>query len=506
MFAGAVGSVLLERVSAYGNTSGLGTAIFLPDVADSCVLSALDVHHNTTVRGPIPPGGALDIEQADCTIADSLFEDNVAESYGGGLVLISGTTSLENTLIRANHAQEGGGIHVLAYEADTTVVADADTLIENNDASIRGGGVVAYPYGDYTITLRGLTARRNMALEGGGLAIEQDPGATVVVDGGTFSDNVALALGGGGLAARGGTLRLQGGAAFIANGAPETRKSDGGWGGGVLVQAAAVEMDGVVFDRNSAISGGGLFLWGPTSCTLANLHVVRNVAGGIALVSDPGKAGRSRCTLSDALVELNLSHAWGGGIGVIGAMLELERVMIRDNESNHGGGLNLYDLEGKGTILMGDGGSIISGNTGWVMGGGIVVWPSFGMPLRIEGVIVSDNEGDRGGGIAVPMVFEGVCSDVALDGVVLSNNTAQKGGGLWLACPTTLTGSRVVANHAMFGGGAFLGLGTLASNGSAWGEGKLENDPQDVLVGDAAYSFGGAAADFVCSAATATCD
>lgn len=66
-------------------------------------------------------GGALVLLDAAATIIDGIFDQNVASSYGGGLVQVyAGSLDVASTLFRSNTALQGGG----AITAATTSRSD----------------------------------------------------------------------------------------------------------------------------------------------------------------------------------------------------------------------------------------------------------------------------------------------------------------------------------------------------------------------------------------------
>ena len=99
------------------------------------------------------------------TLENCIFEDNVADAFGGAVYVNSSTNnnqvSLINCQLRRNTASIGGGLCDRGY---TTLT---NCIIANNAAITKGGGV--YAYNNAMPQYRGCIVANNSANEGGGI-------------------------------------------------------------------------------------------------------------------------------------------------------------------------------------------------------------------------------------------------------------------------------------------------------------------------------------------------
>jgi predicted outer membrane repeat protein len=71
-------------------------------------------------------------------VSDSLFEDNYASGYGGGIYTNGDWGSVTNSTFRGNYADYGGGMYA-GWVDDHILISDS--RFEDNDARYRGGGL-----------------------------------------------------------------------------------------------------------------------------------------------------------------------------------------------------------------------------------------------------------------------------------------------------------------------------------------------------------------------------
>ena len=126
-------------------------------------------------------GAGLHNEDCDTSLDGSTLSDNTAENAGGGLMIVGGTVTLTDAFVRDNTAGSAGGIYVgtLADDYPSAVTRDGvvdlvDTLVDGNQASVYGGGLVVDSAGEATCTGSfagdaGFTS--NTALAGGGVVV-----------------------------------------------------------------------------------------------------------------------------------------------------------------------------------------------------------------------------------------------------------------------------------------------------------------------------------------------
>ena len=137
---------------------GTGRAIEVP-AGSSSVLAGV-----TITGGNAPIGGGILIEDgAQLAAYDTIIRDNVAAERGGG-ILNAGSLSLFFATLTRNRAAAGGGI---ASQANTNVGIVSATF-SGNTATSTGGGISAAG----SVTIQRATIANNTAPSGGGLFLE----------------------------------------------------------------------------------------------------------------------------------------------------------------------------------------------------------------------------------------------------------------------------------------------------------------------------------------------
>ncbi len=156
---------------------------------------------NLTIQGGdvSGDGGALLIGGSAGAILESVVvRDNEASGFGGG-IRVSGSLTVNNSVIENNTASRGGGV-LLAGGNGNSINA---TTISGNTSSTSGGGVVATS-GSHTFT--NTTISGNTSATGGGF---QSDGASTQIVNSTITKNEAT-VEGGGLKRNSGTVMLDG--------------------------------------------------------------------------------------------------------------------------------------------------------------------------------------------------------------------------------------------------------------------------------------------------------
>ncbi|MBC8163897.1 MAG: hypothetical protein H7Z42_22030 [Roseiflexaceae bacterium] len=286
------------------------------------------------------------LADATATISN-LSVQNGSKSLGGG-VFNSGTLTLDNAAVVKNSADVGGGIQ----NTGTLTVTSSD--ISNNLAHFGGGGINNNERGLASMRGTALTTNavdgRNVvfASQGGGIfnagimTIEDSQlagnalagdftyGAGIGQNSGQLTirntritQNVSAGLGqayGGGIALRGGTLRI-GGSTIDSNAAADRRPNDsepdgvGGGGGlysedGVLTMTDSSIFNNITTGESSTASGAGILHNGGTA-TIAQTAITGNrsaLDGGGLLVHT------GTLTLTNTTVSSNQTARDGGGL------------------------------------------------------------------------------------------------------------------------------------------------------------------------------------------------
>ncbi|UCH83616.1 MAG: S8 family serine peptidase, partial [Candidatus Latescibacterota bacterium] len=231
-----------------------------------------------------------------------------------------------------------------------------------------------------------------------------------------------------------------------------------------------VVIDGFVIQNGSATYGGGVEIQS-TETTLRNCEITQNEA-------------------------TNASVGYGGGVYAIHSTVYVEDCEISSNNAMQGGGIYLDDCAGSisGSLITGNGllygtltpsgagvclsnctafamsDNVITGNLANVQftsqgrGGGICLFSS-GLTLNGDSLTYNEAGMTGSGGSGGAVHVEG--SDIQMTGVTISRNKAKTfGGGINADAPSTvsMTGSRLMWNSAIIGGGVYMGSGTTILN------------------------------------------
>lgn len=290
-----------------------------------------------------------------------------------------------------------------------------------------------------------------------------------------------------------------GGGAFIVNSAGFFEdcafegNTAGGYGGGVLVNGSNNFSGPMVFHRvrftgNTAGASNFVLGWGGAmyatdsspilvGCTIDG-NTAHYAAGGVALLGHDGVAP-SRMTIEDTTITNNVvvpsgvpKRADGGGIHVeANASLRLERVVLRGNQANSGGGIGIYQAK----VEVRD--SLIEQNVAKETFDGVEAWgggiwaSSVSTPVTIRPAsalslvrsVVRDNTATIAGGVFVQGDFSGLTQNRATltvtDSIVSGNVAANRAGGLYVErTDASIDRTMILDNDATasWGGGMLL--------------------------------------------------
>jgi CSLREA domain-containing protein len=391
----------------------------------------------TIIQAAAVPGLAADRVmqvhgETDVTIRGVTIRYGIAPAGedGGGLANMgSGTVMVLDSLVRANSSdsgepgQGGGG---LFNGVDGTLILH-NTEVRANRATVRmgnGGGI----FNSGTLLVHGGSITDNRAARAGG-GIENFAGVVTLVD--VTLDNNYTGINGAGLHTSGvGLVTMRAGS---ASGNVADMEGGGLWNSvaGVMV------IDGVVIDSNIANGadpdqgGGGVFNDGGDT-TILNSTITNNMASGASGSGGGIFNNKGTVIVRASTVNGNVSMRAGGGIeDNAGVSMTLINVTMDNNSTGaapgNGGGLH---ITGPGTVLI-RGGSA-SGNLAAAEGGGL--WNSAVGTLRVDGMTIDGNtasghDTEQGGG--------GVFNDGGTTTVInstITNNVADgengSGGGV----------------------------------------------------------------------------
>jgi len=164
-----------------GNDATRGGGLFAEGLIG---LDAMQVSNNSATSD----GGGMYLLDANATLSGTTIDGNDAPD-GGGVYLQD--SSIVDGTVSGNTAEDGGGIFVSNVE-DTTVAVLDGTRVEDNEASVSGGGIYLPDDTDLVdvIVVRNLSQDR-----AGGVYITNE--AEVNIEGALIQSNTAVQRGGG---------------------------------------------------------------------------------------------------------------------------------------------------------------------------------------------------------------------------------------------------------------------------------------------------------------------
>jgi hypothetical protein len=348
--------------------------------------------------------------------------------------------------ITGGSGTEGGGI----YANNNANLVIASSKIHDNTAASIGGGI----YAEATnLTLIGVDVTDNHVTNGygGGVAARRTGssqiGSLTIIDG-TVSDNSATVI-------------------------DSTYASDSqAYGGGIFASRLDTTIDGTTISGNTAT--------GVTSATGGGLYLNNTGFGG---TNDT-----SVFTITDAIINENISNGSGGGLSFKGAVT-VEDTTFSGNDASQGGGIfgYTYDVNESATF---DRVTVIN-NTA-AEGAGVYIKENTSA-VFVNSVIADNDASVAGGGLYVVLGVTGTGTSfndyIGLGNVTLTGNTAVNGAGIYLdathsldAGDYLLVANSIVTDSVHLNGNtgdhtAFLSslINESAFNSSAYYDGRDQN-------------------------------
>jgi CSLREA domain-containing protein len=392
-------------------------------------------------------GGGIYSGYGNVTLNGSIVSNNNTGSPftdGGGISTQTGNISLSGSSVSGNTAgRDGGGIVI---EGSSGTLSILNSQVDNNTAGSDGGGIADFSNGG-TLTIDSSTVSGNRATAGGGGGIGTN-GATVLISNSTLNNNSAGGGGGGGLddgGISGNSLTISG--SILSN----DSTGSGGAGGAVAnFGALIVSITGSAFNNDSANgttgSGGALFDNGANNLSISNSDLSGNTAGvdGGGFYGENSTISGNYTLTNDTFNNdaVSQSNSVGGGLFVNGVSLTLDTVTA-------------------------------SGDSAVVDGGGVYSTTSNNLTVSNSTL---ENDRATGTGGEGGALYDSGASPETISGSILSGNTAViEGGGLWsAAASSTIIGSAfnndAVSGNISNGGGAFSSAALSVINSSFIGD------------------------------------
>lgn len=432
--------------------------------ADTTAVTLNNVDFSGNDAGMNPGnGGVLHVTgAADVMVDGGTFDSNTAVEGGalwnnGGTMSVTGAMFTNNSATGGDtdNADQGGG----ALFANTAggALDVSDSRFDSNTAGgdVSSGGAIFVNEGAM-LTLSNSTLTNNTANRAGG-AIELRDGSSATLNQVNAAMNTANTTAGGG-GGNGGVVHVTGAAAVDVTGGVYARNT-AVEGGAFWNNQGEMSFDGVSIVGNEATGadadqgGGGIF--GETNSdgassgtlTINNTRISGNSASGAA-----GSGGGiqvlagATANITDSRIFANTANRAGGGIESASGIVTLMNVTLggADGAGNNagaspgnGGGLH---VGGTGTTTLTN--STVGNNIAKEGGG---LWNNVGSTMTVDNSTVSSNTADRGAGI----YLNGDGAAVALDFASVTNNngTGIESGTAATGGTVNVDGSSLVANN-----------------------------------------------------------
>jgi len=464
-------------------------------VNEGCTLTLMNssvVHNNWAPRG----GGVRVYPNATLNVGGSAgIRNNAAATDGGGIYAAEGAQVLiDHGIVGEAYdgnvaTNSGGGI----YATGASVILKNGAIVRQNLALNLGGGICAF---NATVSVLAnsivgdfVTNQANHAVSrGGGMYAEN---GTLVVDSSMLWCNVSRTSSGGGCALRGFVQ------AFFTNAMIEGNRADT-FGGGIYLGGAASAWltDSLISNNISTGLGGGagIFVNTPGQCDINDSNLVDNHSaysgGGLQVQAGAVQLERVPCRANTAVIG-------GGALVNIGGTLGVRDCIVAGNAATYGGGL--YASAGVTEFSSVAAHAQIIQNDAY-LGGGICLFDSAVVRLNATNAFtlyLQNNHAVSGGGI-----YAASTGSLAVIGAMsITLNSADKdGGGMYATNATVvlqqppmvafpllgfnqaggkggaacvvdgvcaISGAMIDMNRAAHGGGLFLD-GGLVSNCIVW--------------------------------------
>ncbi len=420
---------------------------------------AVEISGNFATGTTFGSGGGILSTGGSVTITGARISNNAAVRAGGGLEIVEGNVLMTNSTIDANFVAtqspitanpgNGGGLHITGL---ATVTIDGGN-VTNNIAEAEGGGLWNSATGQLTIT-----GQNNAVLISGNIARgDAAPGA-----GGTDVQ------GGGGIFNNGGTLTLDGDRVTknINISGNAASGSTNGSGGGVLTIGGTVGMNGVSIDGNEAVrAGGGIEIVAGT-VTISQSNINDNDLSstdllGLGLGATAGNGGglhissAATVDIDGSTIDGNVAESEGGGLwnsltGTLNLIESSDNTVISNNIARGNA-----DPTGDTALLQGGGGVFNNG------GALIFVNQSSSNTITISAnAATGTNFGSGGGILSIAGAVD--LQDVEING----NESVRSGGGVEVVNGTfTMVGGQITGNDVSAADLLGLGLGASPGNG-----------------------------------------
>ena len=437
-----------------------------------------------------PTGGAISMSGSNVTFTDSIFVANTAANGGVMELRDDSVVSIQSCRFFANRVSQRGGV-LLGIKSRLIV---ADSLLENNSANTTGGCVSLK--GPSNLTMSSTVMMNNTADYGAALALEENTSGNVMNS--TFLMNSAFTSGGA-VYVEESLISIQkcqfaNGSANVAGGilsfssnvfAENTFASDmsaSQHGGFFFGRTSEIRLSYCSFLDNRADGTGGV-LGCHSNCSFSDTGSqysgnTADFGGAISLLQN------SSGIVTDCQFDKNSASTSGGAVYLLESVLLVQMCNFANGSTEAGGGIDavfsnitVEDTSASDMSAVKDGG-FITGRTA---------------KIRLKDCTFSGNTANLSGGV---LSCRPACS-FSDTGSHYSRNTARAGGAIYLETSSSgiITDCQFDKNKALtFGGAVYIEESVLLvqmcnfANGSSEIGGGITTFSANITVEDTSAS------------------
>ena len=385
------------------------------------IIGGADGKGNSAVTGgafQIENGAIVTIKGAQLLKNASTYlqEDSFNSSYGGGAILILGSTlTLTDVILDGNETSYYGG-SVLA--SASTVTINGNSIVRNNNG---GTGSALYFKNNSTVEISNATIIDNISTANGILYFNN---STAVINNAVVNGNNAV---------NGGVIYASANAVVTIN-SGEFKNNTANYGGvAYIIDNATLNVDGATFEENASLTGNG----GAIYASRSTLDVKNSIFDGNISKIHGGAISISATNMTASgtnLFKNNIATSHAGAIYV-----SYEKVVLEGetDETILAGVLNMTDGRFENNTALGGGAVSVRSSSSATFNGTVFVNNS---TSGNDGT--SDGDGEGGGAIYVGY------GKLTIENVTMTGNSSDFGGAIDLLYATFNASNSIITNNS----------------------------------------------------------
>ena len=260
-------STITVTGSTFTHNAGISGGGIFSDRDNQVTINDSTFSYNSAYGDCNCGGGGISIYYGgDVSITNSIFTNNFADGFGGGIENDGSTLTLVDSIVSDNTSfASGGGIYQYGYFTSSIL----RTTIDNNYASDYGGGI--FQQGGKLNITDSVISNNNAPAGAGGIDVRDD----MIITGSTISGNTTDSYGAGIRSAYGSNPLT------LSNSTVYGNSSLYRGGGFSLTGSSLTTLQNTTVANNSAVQdGGGMFVDNGAVMTLANSIIADSPSGG----------------------------------------------------------------------------------------------------------------------------------------------------------------------------------------------------------------------------------